>query len=163
MIRVLFVCLGNICRSPMAEGVFRHLVQQAGLADGFEIESGGTGGWHVGERPHRGTQRELRARGIDLAGKRAHQVSSHDLEAADYVIAMDRSNLRNLQRHSPRIQLDGKLHLLLDFAEDVDIQDVPDPYYEGNFDRVYELVEAGCRGLLDYILEQAGVEGQSDQ
>lgn len=153
MIRVLFVCLGNICRSPMAEGVFRHLVQSKGLADRFEIESGGTGSWHVGERPHQGTQRELRARGIDLAGKRARQVSVRDLETADYVIAMDRSNLRTLQRYESGARLDGKLHLLLDFAEGVDIQDVPDPYYEGKFDRVYELVEAGCRGLLDYIRE----------
>ena len=156
MIRVLFVCLGNICRSPMAEGVFRHLVQAEGLADRFEIESGGTGSWHVGERPHRGTQRELGARGIDLGGKRARQVSSRDLATADYVIAMDRSNLRNLQRYGSRIQLDGKLHLLLDFAEGVDTHDVPDPYYEDNFDRVYELVEAGCRGLLDYICEEEG-------
>lgn len=156
MIRVLFVCLGNICRSPMAEGVFRHLVQQAGLSDWFEIESGATGSWHVGERPHRGTLRELRHHGIDLAGKRAHQVSQRDLAAADYVIGMDRSNLRSLRRYMPQVQLDGKLHLLLDFAEGVDTRDVPDPYYEGNFDRVYELVEAGCRGLLDHICQEQG-------
>lgn len=157
MTRVLFVCLGNICRSPMAEGVFRHLVQQTGLADRFEIESVGTGNWHVGEPPHRGTQRQLRARGIDLSHKRARQVTSRDVETANYVIAMDRSNLRNLQRYDLDGQLDHKVYLLLDFAEDVDIQDVPDPYYEGEFDRVYELVEAGCRGLLDYIREEEGL------
>ncbi|MFQ5340021.1 MAG: low molecular weight protein-tyrosine-phosphatase [Anaerolineae bacterium] len=156
MIRVLFVCLGNICRSPMAEGVFRRLVQQAGLAHRFEIESGGTGGWHVGEPPHRGTRRELRDRGIDLAGKRARQVLCRDLEDSDYVVAMDRSNVRTLRRYDCPVRLDGKLHLLLDFAEDVEIRDVPDPYYEGNFDRVYELVEAGGRGLLDYIREEEG-------
>ncbi|MBS1253163.1 MAG: Low molecular weight protein-tyrosine-phosphatase YfkJ [Anaerolineales bacterium] len=154
MIRVLFVCLGNICRSPMAEGVFRHLVEQEGLAGHFAIESVGTGAWHIGEPPHRGTQRELRARGVDLSGKRSRQVTTGDVETSDYVIAMDRSNLHNLQRHDPNGQLDGKAHLLLDFADGVDARDVPDPYYEGKFDRVYNLVEAGCHGLLDYIREE---------
>ncbi len=154
--RVLFVCLGNICRSPMAEAVFRHLVQQEGLADRFEIESGGTGGWHVGEPPHWGTLRELKERGIDLGGKRARQITAWDVESADYVVAMDRSNLRALQRYSGRNRLDGKVHLLLDFAGEVGVQDVPDPYYEGNFDYVYELVEAGCWGLLAYIRETEG-------
>ena len=156
MIRVLFVCLGNICRSPMAEGVFQRLVQQKGLAHRFEIKSCGTGSWHVGEPPHRGAQRELQARGIDLAGKRAHQVSCRDLEDSDCVVAMDRSNVRTLRRYDCPVQLDGKLYLLLDFAEDVGVRDVPDPYYEGNFDRVYELVKAGCRGLLDHIREEEG-------
>ncbi|MFQ5859437.1 MAG: low molecular weight protein-tyrosine-phosphatase [Anaerolineae bacterium] len=156
MTRVLFVCLGNICRSPMAEGVFRHLVQQEGLAHRFEVESVATGSWHIGEPPYPGTQRALRARGIDLSRKRARQVTARDIEMADYVIAMDRSNLRNLHRYNRRNQLDGKVHLLLDFADGVDIQDVPDPYYEGNFDRVYQLVEAGCRGLLDHIREVEG-------
>jgi len=140
----------------MAEGVFRHLVQQAGLAHRFEIQSGGTGSWHVGEPPHRGTRREMGVRGIDLAGKRARQVSCRNLEDSDYVIAMDQSNRNTLRRYDCPVRLDGKLHLLLDFAEDVGVQDVPDPYYEGNFDRVYDLVEAGCRGLLDHIREEEG-------
>ena len=154
MTRVLFVCLGNICRSPMAEGVFRSLVEREGLVDQFEIESVGTGSWHVGEPPHRGTQQELRKRGIDLSGKRARQVTNLDVETADYVIAMDQSYLRNLRRYDSDNYLAGKAHLLLDFADGADIRDVPDPYYEGNFGRVYDLVEDGCRGLLDHIREE---------
>lgn len=157
MIRVLFVCLGNICRSPMAEGVFRHLVQQENLAVHFEIESGGTGTWHIGEPSHPGTRRELQAHGIDLGNKRARQVTPRDIETADYVIAMTESNLRNLQRFDYDSHLDGKAYLLLDFADDVSLREVPDPYYEDNFDLVYELVEAGCRGLLDHIRKEKGL------
>lgn len=151
MIRVLFVCLGNICRSPMAEGVFRNLVEEEDLAGQFEIESVGTGSWHVGEPPHRGTQQELQIRGIDLSGKRARQVTRDDVATADYVIAMDQSNLRNLRRYDADSDLAEKAHLLLDFAAGANARDVPDPYYENNFGRVYELVEDGCRGLLDHI------------
>ena len=96
----------------------------------------------------------LRKRGIDLSGKRARQVTNLDVETADYVIAMDQSNLRNLRRYDSDNYLAGKAHLLLDFADGADIRDVPDPYYEGNFGRVYDLVEDGCRGLLDHIREE---------
>jgi protein-tyrosine phosphatase len=135
----------------MAEGVFRRLVEQAGLGDRFIVESVATGGWNVGKRPHPGTLRELQRHGINLGDKRARQLSRRDLETADYVIAMDRSNLRALQRYARDGILDHKLYLLLDFAADVNVREVPDPYYEGRFDQVYELIEAGCHGLLEHI------------
>lgn len=141
----------------MAEGVFRDLVQQEGLAGQFEIESVGTGSWHVGDPPHRGTQQELRKRGIDLSDKRSRQVTAGDVESADYVIAMDQSNLRNLRSYDAGNHLAEKAHLLLDFADGANVRDVPDPYYDNNFGRVYELVEAGCHGLLDYIREEEGL------
>ena len=155
--RVLFVCLGNICRSPMAEGVFQDLVEKHDLGNHFDIESVGTGGWHVGEQAHRGTLHELKTHGIDLSHKRARQVSFNDIQQADFVIVMDQSNLRDLQVYNRNGLVDEKGHLLLDFAEKVNFSDVPDPYYEGGFDYVYELVEAGCRGLLAHIRQIEGI------
>lgn len=150
MIRVLFVCLGNICRSPMAEGVFQHLVDQAGLSAQIEVDSAGTGTWHVGERAHHGTRDVLRRHGIAY-DSRARQVTRADLPEADYVVAMDSDNVHELQRLDRSGELDGKLHMLLEFLPPGSPREVPDPFYEGNFDYVYELVEAGCRGLLDHI------------
>lgn len=152
VIRVLFVCTGNICRSPMAEAVFQHLVKEAGLADRFEIASAGTGGWHAGERPHHGTQAILKNRGVALnPAKRAQQLSRNDFEHYKYIVAMDAINLADMahyQREVPR---------LLDFAPDGTPQDVPDPYYVGGFDYVYDLVMQGCQGLLQHIRECEGV------
>jgi len=150
MIRVLFVCLGNICRSPMAEGVFRYLVDEAGLADQIGGDSAGTADWHVGEPAHPETRQALRQHGIPYRG-RARQVTAADLTHFDYVIAMDGENLNDLRRLDRRGVLDGKLHRLLDFAPAGSPRDVPDPYYQGGFGYVYEMVEAGARGLLDHI------------
>jgi len=150
MIHVLFVCLGNICRSPMAEGVFQHLVNQAGLADQIKVDSTGTSRWNLGKPAHRGTRRTLRRHGIAYEG-RARQVTLADLNQADYVIAMDANNVYDLRQMASREALGGKLHLLLDFAPPGYQAEVPDPIYDGKFEQVYELVEAGCRGLLDHI------------
>lgn len=145
-IRVLMVCLGNICRSPMAEAVFRQHVAEAGLQDRIEVASAGTGRWHVGEPPHSGTQRVLREHGLELPGKRARHVSDFDLDLIPYVVAMDRDNLRDLGERGV---------LLLDEADPaLEARDVPDPYYGGGFDEVYELVDAGCRGLLARIVAE---------
>ncbi|GAB4477944.1 MAG: low molecular weight protein-tyrosine-phosphatase [Anaerolineae bacterium] len=149
-VRVVFVCLGNICRSPMAEGVFRHLVKEAGLQDRIEVDSCGTGGWHVGEAPHRGTQLILRQHGIDYQ-HRARQISRRDLREASYLIAMDMENLEAIRRLGPT---DAEVGLLLDYAEGLTVREVPDPYYDGRFEEVYRLVEAGARGLLKHIREQ---------
>ncbi len=153
MIEVLFVCLGNICRSPMAEGVFQHLANEAGLADRVTTDSAGTSGWHVGVPAHEGTRAVLRDHGIAYHG-RAHQVTTADLHRAGFVVAMDMSNVRDLRRLDDNNILDGKLHLLLDFAPPGSPRDVPDPYYDGNFEQVYQLVESGCSGLLDHIREE---------
>jgi protein-tyrosine phosphatase len=152
MIRVLFVCLGNICRSPMAEAVFQHLVNEAGLADQIMVDSAGTGDWHVGEPAHTGTRRVLTQRGIPYNG-RARQVAAPDMVEQTYIIAMDDSNVKELRR---RFSDHPQLYRLLDFAAG-DVRDVPDPYYTGSFDYVYELVEEGCRGLLAMIREKENV------
>jgi protein-tyrosine phosphatase len=153
-VRVLFVCTGNICRSPMAEAVFRHLVARAGLADRIEADSAGTGGWHAGEPPHRGTRRVLREQGIDYTHA-ARQVERSDFARFDYIIALDRGHLAELRHLADRA--DARLALLMDFVPDAATRDVPDPYYDGRFAEVYALVQQGCRGLLEHIVEKEGL------
>lgn len=150
MIHVMFVCLGNICRSPMAEGIFRHKVEAAGLSEHFQVDSSGTSAYHVGERPHPGTRRVLHDHGINYS-HRSQQIGESDLAAADYLVAMDRDNLQDLKWMAHRESVEGELSLLLDYALQGGRRDVPDPYYEDNFDHVYRLVEAGCEGLLAHI------------
>jgi low molecular weight protein-tyrosine phosphatase len=150
-INVLFVCMGNICRSPMAEAVFRNLVKQEGVADHFEIASAGTGDWHVGEPPHRGTRETLKRHGIEPNGLVAKHVSQVMLDRADYVVAMDDENVSDLR--SWRIDR-KKISRILDYARDLDVRDVPDPYYDGRFELVYQLVSKGSQGLLKQIREQ---------
>lgn len=152
-VNVLFVCLGNICRSPMAEGVFQKMVDEAGLSDQIKVDSAGTGSWHVGERAHRGTQRILRQHGIDYNG-RARQVSAADIQDDTYVVAMDESNMNDLRR---KFGDHDRLYRLLDFASGTDEKNVPDPYYTNNFEYVYQLVEDGCRGLLATIRQEEGL------
>lgn len=150
MIHVNFICLGNICRSPMAEAIFERLVVEAGLDEEIVVDSAGTGSWHVGEPAHRGTRGVLQRHGIHYSG-RARQVTQADMAPDHYVIAMDQSNLEDLQR---RYGDHPRLARLLDFASNGAERDVPDPYYTGNFEYVYNLVEDGCRGLLARIREE---------
>jgi protein-tyrosine phosphatase len=150
-VRVLFVCLGNICRSPMAEAIFQRMVDEAGLTERFEVDSAGTGSWHVGEKAHSGTRRVLAAHGISYEG-RARQIRAADMDDPEtYVVTMDRSNLRDLIA-----KFGDHPHLvrLLDFAVETGERDVPDPYYNGNFEYVYQLVADGCRGLLEAIRKE---------
>ena len=157
MITVLFVCLGNICRSPMAEAVFQHMVEEAGLEEKIWVDSAGTGGWHVGEKAHYGTRQVLAKHRIPYNG-RARQITPDDMTLPDtYIIAMDEDNISDLQL---RYGQHPHLYRLLDFARKRNEKDVPDPYYTGQFDAVYELVVAGCRGLLDYIREQEQFKSQ---
>ena len=153
MIRVNFVCLGNICRSPMAEAIFAKMVRDAGLEDEIAVDSAGTGSWHVGEMAHRGTRQILQQHGIEYSG-RARQVTRQDMDPEAYVVAMDESNTDVLRR---RFGGHRRLYRLLDFAGSSDVRDVPDPYYTGNFEYVYQLVEEGCRGLLAFICEEEGL------
>ena len=151
--RILFVCMGNICRSPTAEGVMRRLLEEAGLADRVEVESAGTGGWHAGEPPDERATLAARRRGITLAGA-ARQVRAADFRDFDLLIAMDRANLRELLAVAPDEEGAEKVRLLREFdpASSGDL-DVPDPYYGGDrgFETVLDLVEAACRGLLDEL------------
>lgn len=152
-VRILFVCLGNICRSPTAEGVMRKLVRDAGLEERIEVDSAGTGSWHVGEPPDARATRVARRRGITLEGA-ARQVWPRDFEEFDLILAMDSSNLRNLQRLASDETARAKVRLLREFdpAAEGDL-DVPDPYYGGadGFDRVLDLVHAACRSLLEQL------------
>ncbi|MDU0201270.1 low molecular weight protein-tyrosine-phosphatase [Paenibacillus sp. MAH-36] len=157
MIQVLFVCLGNICRSPMAEAVFHHQVKQAGLEHAIAIDSAGTGDWHIGHPPHQGTRDILDKNQIDYKGMQARQVTSDDFVQFTYIIAMDESNVQNLAAFAPE-PVDGEkrasIHKLLDFAPGRKDKNVPDPYYTGNFQEVYEMVEESCANLLTYILDK---------
>jgi protein-tyrosine phosphatase len=148
MIHIIFVCLGNICRSPMAEAVMQRLVDDAGLSDQISVDSAGTGNWHVGEPAHPGTRQVLAQHGIRYRGS-ARQVTQADMQRADtYIVVMDENNQQDLVR---RFGEHPQLHQLLTFAAHTNERDVPDPYYTGNFEYVYQLVEDGCRGLLDHI------------
>jgi protein-tyrosine phosphatase len=141
MTKILFVCTGNICRSPTAEGILRHLAAEMRMA--VHVESAGTGDWHVGQPPDRRAQHHARSRGYDLSAQRARQVHVRDFEAFDLIVAMDRGHLRELERHCPP-EHRGKLRMLIDG------RDVPDPYFGGaeGFERVLDMVEAACRDLL---------------
>jgi protein-tyrosine phosphatase len=148
--RLLFVCMGNICRSPTAEGVMRHLLREQGLEDEIELDSAGTGAWHVGNPPDRRATAAARARGIVLEGQ-ARQVRPSDFEAFDLLLVADRENLADLRAIAPDEAARAKVRLLRSYdpASDGDL-DVPDPYYGGpdGFEDVLDLVEAACRGLL---------------
>ncbi len=156
-INVLFVCSGNICRSPMADGVFRDMVAKAGLADKIQVDSAGTGAWHVGETAHRGTLKILRDRGITY-NERARQLTRADLNAFDYVLAMDGGHLRTIQRLQQETgATDTEVAMFMSYANKAgttNTTDVPDPYYDNTFDRVHDLVQKGSTALLDHIREQ---------
>ena len=148
---VLFVCMGNICRSPTAEGVFRYHAEQAGVAERLDIDSAGTHAYHTGEPPDRRARAAAERRGMTLDNIYARRVATEDFERFDYIIAMDEDNLARLQDESPE-EHRGKLRLFLEFG-DGDEREVPDPYYGGaaGFERVLDLVEAASRGLLETL------------
>lgn len=152
MYRVLFVCTGNICRSPTAEGVFRSLVEARGLADRIETDSAGTGAWHVGKPPDVRSQETARRRGVEIGAQRARTVRPDDFALFDLVVAMDRGHYRHLARACPAQHAD-RVRLFMDFAPDAAMRDVPDPYYgEGDgFERVFDMIESGALGILAEI------------
>ena len=157
-ISVLMVCLGNICRSPMAEGVFRHLAAENGLEDRIRVDSAGTGSWHVGESPDIRSTRAAARHGVTLKGS-ARQVQAEDFRKFDYIVAMDGSNLENLEEIRGMVDGQASLYLLREFdPEGGPGAEVPDPYYggPGGFEDVYQMVERSCRGLLDHILAEQG-------
>jgi len=152
LVNVLFVCLGNICRSPTAEGVFTALIEREGLSDQVSIDSAGVGSWHIGSPPDERAQATAFSRGIDLSQQRGRQVKGHDFEQFDYVIAMDSQNHGDLTRLCPKGSED-RLYKFIEFAPQLERSDVPDPYYgvDGGFDAVFDMIEAASAGLLDDI------------
>ena len=151
-ISVLFVCLGNICRSPTAEGIFRRKVKEAGLDRAIQIDSCGTGSWHIGNPPDERAIDYAATQGIDLSGLRARKLSNADYSRFDYVIAMDMRNLKTIKARAPQ-NATARISLLLDFDPHSPTREVPDPYYGGEegFRRVYTLVNQACDRLLDDI------------
>lgn len=152
IISVLFVCMGNICRSPTAEGVFRHIVKQQGLDDWIKTDSAGTHAYHVGDQPDPRAQLTARNRGIELSDLRARKAVEDDFHQFDYVLAMDNDNYQRLSRLCPAGH-EEKLRLFLDFSNDFSETQVPDPYYGGDqgFEYVFDMVESASHGLLEEI------------
>lgn len=151
-IRILFVCLGNICRSPLAEGLFRHHVEAAGLSTYFEIDSAGTGGWHVGEPPDARMSATALSRGLDIRNLRARQIRPSDLQVHNLVLAMDRENLRNIKKLAGSSDA-SHVKLFRHFDPEPGTGEVPDPYYGGEegFREVFEIVDRTSRALLEHL------------
>ena len=151
MIKILFVCHGNICRSPMAEFVMKDMVEKKGIAEDFYIASAATSTEEIGNGVHYGTRKKLAEFGISTDGKRAVQLKKSDYDKYDYIIGMDSWNMRNMKRMMPEDK-DNKLHLLLDFSANP--RDIADPWYTGDFDTTYDDILEGCTALMNKILKE---------
>ena len=151
MIKILFICHGNICRSTMAEFVFTHMVNRAGLSDCFHIESAATSREEIGNDTHHGTKRKMKEMGIPTWRRAARQMTKKDYADFDYVIAMERYNLRNIDRIIGS-DVEGKVSLLLDYTNRPG--DIADPWYTGNFDETYEDIVEGLEGFLEYLKDK---------
>jgi protein-tyrosine phosphatase len=154
--RLLFICLGNICRSPMAEGVFRRVAEEAGMLDSFELDSAGLGGWHIGQAPDARAQAAAAARGIDISAQCARQVAVADFTRFDLLLAMDSENYAELVQLAPDGAAD-KVRRFLEFAPDAGTKDVPDPFFGGKagFEHALDLIEQAARGLLAALIRDA--------
>ncbi len=155
--KLLFVCLGNICRSPSAENIMNHLIEEAGLSDRIYCDSAGTSGYHVGDRPDRRMTAAATARGIKMLG-RSRQLDRHDLEEFDLILAMDRSNYQGILALDPAGKFRHKVKMMCNFCTEHPDQEVPDPYYGGadGFDDVINLLMDACQGLLKQITKEQG-------
>jgi protein-tyrosine phosphatase len=160
-VKVLFVCMGNICRSPSAWGVFRYVVKTAGLQDQIDIDSAGTHDYHIGDLADARSHKAAFERGIDLSDHRARQVSIKDFKHYDYILAMDNVNMERLDRDCPK-EYREKVRLFLEFAPHTNYTEVPDPYYGGprGFELVLDLIEAASEGLLEDIKQKYKLNGK---
>lgn len=158
MVNVLFVCLGNICRSPMAEAVFRNLVEEKGLSNKIFVDSAGTSNWHEGEPPHEGTRKKLDELNISYDGIVARQIKENDFSNFDYIITMDDQNMNDISE-TFTFNDDIVVRKLMDFVPNPKEKNVPDPYYTGDFDYTYELVEEASKHLLEHIVNNHELKG----
>jgi len=158
MVKVLFVCLGNICRSPMAEAVFRNMVKEEGLKEQIIVDSAGTSNWHEGEPPHEGTRNKLDELSISYDGIVARQIKEDDLKTFDYIITMDDQNMNDIK---DMFDINGSVVVskLMDFVPNPKEANVPDPYYTGDFDYTYELVKEASQHLLEHIVNNHNLKG----
>lgn len=159
-IRILFVCMGNICRSPTAQGVFETLIQRERLGHLIEVDSAGTHAYHVGNPPDRRAQDTARRRGFDISSQRARKAQSDDFREFDYLMAMDQDNFHGLMSICPE-GMENKVHLLMDYAPAFRTREVPDPYYGGDagFERVFDMMEAAAAGLLEELKRRHQITG----
>lgn len=150
--RILFVCLGNICRSPMAEGLFLHILKQKGLEHNYDVDSAGTAGFHIGSRPDERMLATAKRKGVELPSK-ARKFTSEDFKNFDYIIGMDESNIRNIEALKPSNKSRAKLFKMRDFDSIETHGDVPDPYYggQGGFDNVYDMLQRCNLAFIDYL------------
>ena len=157
--KVLFVCLGNICRSPAAEGIFTHLVEKKGLQDHFTIDSAGTSGHHLGEKADPRMRKVSSQRGVQLTSKARPFATPDDFTNFSYIVAMDNSNFNNLQDLAENNEQQKKVHRLMSFAPECEEKEVPDPYYGGedSFTFVFDLIELACQGLLKEIIRRENI------
>lgn len=154
--KVLFVCLGNICRSPSADGIFRKKLELHGLADKVSVDSAGTGDWHIGKSPDSRSQAAAAERGYDLSMLRARQVKADDFDEFDYVLAMDESNIDNMQAFKPQATVRTEPELFLKRFGGSEVTEVPDPYYGGGegFEYVLDLIETACDNMIAEIKQK---------
>lgn len=147
--KILMVCLGNICRSPLAEGIMQHKIKQQALP--WQVDSAGTGGWHAGEQPDTRSLQMAQKHGLDISQQRARKVHVHDFDQFDLILAMDSRNYDDLLRMAPSEEYHAKIKCILPFAHGTS-GDVPDPYYDGSFQRVYDLLDDACDKVLEQLL-----------
>ena len=154
--KVLMVCLGNICRSPMAQGVLEHMVREQNLS--WYVDSAGTGNWHIGEQPDKRAIQTCKANGIDITGQRARQFSQQDFDEFDLILTMDNSNYRDVQAIARKPHHSDKVKPILDYLEHP-VDEVPDPYFDGRFQDVYELIVKSCGSLIETETSKATESG----
>ncbi len=155
--RILFVCMGNICRSPTAEGSFRSIVEKNNKSQNFEIDSAGTHAYHIGNAPDKRAQEAAINNGVDLSSQKARQVHESDFYYYDFIIAMDKDNLNRLQSICPD-DCHSKIELLLDYSSESPGTSVPDPYYEGKFDEVFKMVYSACLSFFESIEKKTNID-----